>query len=82
MDFVIGFAGAFLCLLLLCTGVVVGWKLKTADYERSVRVTAEKVGETERKRMQEEQEAFELLQNYSVERAYGMADAVKESDSR
>lgn len=70
MEFLYGFAGALAVIALLGLGFFVGWKVR----KNSRVVTAKELGEQERKRLIAEQEAFHLLQNYSVERAYGMAD--------
>lgn len=72
MEFVIGFGGTLLCLLLLCGGVVVGWKLKAADDKRTQRVTAEQLTEKQRQALREEQEAWRELHSYSADVAYDL----------
>ena len=72
MEFVIGFAGMLLCLLLLCGGGVIGWKLKVADLNRTQRVTAEQLTEKQRQQLIEEQQAWQELHNYNVETAYAI----------
>lgn len=72
MEYVLyGFAGALAVIALLGLGFFVGWKV----HKSSRVITAEELGEKERRRLIAEQKAFRLLQNYTVERAYGMADA-------
>ena len=71
MEFLYGFAGALAVFALLGLGFFVGWKA----HKSSRVITAEELGEKERRRLIQEQEAFKLVQNYTVERAYGMEDA-------
>lgn len=68
MEFFYGVAGALVVLALLGFGFFMGWMA----HKSSRIVTAEKLNEQERRRMKQEQEAFNLLQNYTVERAYGI----------
>jgi hypothetical protein len=75
MEFILGMAGAFLCVALLVSGVALGWYL-AGKYSR--RVTAETLTETEKRRLKDEHEAFNRLQNYSVEDAYRMYPVSKE----
>lgn len=70
MEFIYGFAGALAALVLLGIGYFIGWKM-TANRRK---VTAEELGEAERRKLKEEQEAFHLVRNYTTERAYGMVD--------
>lgn len=70
MEFVIGFAGMLFCTLLLGGGVVIGWKLKVADTNRTQRVTADQLTEKQRQQLIEEQQAWRELHNYNVETAY------------
>ena len=71
MSFIYGFLGALFLMLLLTAGVVVGWFGHRA-FVRHSRPVLPDPGEKERQRLMEEQKAFRQLQNYSVERAYGM----------
>ena len=82
MEFLYGFLGALACLLMIAGGFVMGWSLKARDYARNQRVTAEQLTEKERQFIKEQHEAFNLLQNYSVEDAYNLypQDKIKESD--
>ncbi|MDY5509520.1 hypothetical protein [Dysosmobacter sp.] len=72
MYFLIGFLGAVLGGLLFSGGFAVGWKVHTIYVERTNEVVAKELSEAEKRRIQEEQEAFSALQNYSVEQAYGL----------
>jgi len=72
MDFLIGFLGALLAMLLLGAGAVAGWLGHQAWVRRNMPKAAP-AGEQERERLLEQQQAFQCLQNYSAERAYGMA---------
>lgn len=67
MAFIIGFAGGLAALGLLGAGFFLGWQAA----RRRSGPGAEAPGEEETRRLREEQEAFALLQNYTVERAYG-----------
>lgn len=71
MTFVMGAVGMLAVLLLLLVGAVAGWVLR-GTYIRLTRPVAPTPQEQERKRLIEEQQAFQQLQNYSVERAYGL----------
>ena len=71
MAFFMGLAGGAAVAALLLSGIILGWQLA----RRQVRSTAEALSEGEDRRLREEQEAFRLLQNYTVERAYGGKEA-------
>ena len=71
MAFLLGLAGGAAVVGLLLAGGFVGWQLA----RRQARPTAEALPEGEDRRLREEQEAFRLLQNYTVERAYGGKEA-------
>ena len=71
MAFLLGLAGGAAAAALLLSGTILGWQLA----RRQVRSTAEALSEGEDRRLREEQEAFRLLQNYTVERAYGGKEA-------
>ena len=71
MAFFMGLAGGAAVAALLLSGIILGWQLA----RRQVRPTAETLSEGEDRRLREEQEAFRLLQNYTVERAYGGKEA-------
>lgn len=71
MEYVLyGFAGALAVIALLGLGFFAGWKA----HKNSRVITAKELSERERRRLMAEQEAFNMVQNYTVERAYGMAD--------
>lgn len=72
MDFLFGFLGALLGVLLLSGGVAAGWYVRGIYTEHTKEVLAQELSEAEKRRLQEEQEAFSALQNYSVEQAYGI----------
>lgn len=61
-----GALGAFLTLLVLAMGIIIGRMLAMP------KPPADKPTEAELKRIREAQEAFDRLQNYTVEQAYGM----------
>lgn len=72
MEFILGFAGALLAITLFGVGALCGWKLKTADQKRERVITAQELNEKERQMLKEQQEAFNRLQNYTVDDAYGL----------
>lgn len=82
MEFLYGFLGALACLMMISSGVMLGWSLKARDYARNQRVTAESLTESERRFLKDQHESFNRLQNYSVEDAYNLhpKDKFKESD--
>lgn len=61
-----GALGAFLTLFVLATGIIIGRGMNAP------RKPADEPTEAEKRRMREAQEAFDRLQNYTVEQAYGM----------
>lgn len=71
MTFFMGFAGALSAVGLLGLGTVLGWKAHAALTLRT-RPRPKAAEERERRRLLEQQQAFQTLQNYSQERAYGM----------
>lgn len=71
MTFIIGVAGALTVLTLLGVGFFMGWQ----QAGRKAPPAPKAPTEAERHRLREEQEAFHLLQNYTVERAYGGKEA-------
>lgn len=70
MNILIGILGFFLGLLLFSSGLAAGWKLRS----RLPDVSAEAISAARERQLQEEQQAFRTLQNYSAERAYGMEE--------
>ena len=72
MEFLIGFLGAIIAVALFILGIVAGYVLRGKEYEKTQRVTAEQLSEAQRRRLQEEQEAWTALHNYNVEDAYAM----------
>ena len=71
MAFLLGLAGGTVVVGLLMAGGFVGWQLA----RRQARPMTKALSEGEDRRLREEQEAFRLLQNYTVERAYGGKEA-------
>lgn len=72
MAFLYGFLGALALIVLLLGGGIAGW-CAHKWYVRHTKPTAQEPGAQERQRLIEQQQAFQQLQNYSTERAYGMA---------
>ena len=72
MEFVIGFLGALVAMVLFGGGIVIGWLLNRYVDGNTQKVTAEALTEKQKQRVKEEQEAWNQLHNYSVETAYGM----------
>ena len=71
MQFLIGAAGALLFVGVLVFGVAVGWK---AHAKYAVQKTNEKATEEELKKIKEQDEAFRIMNGYSLEDAYGLVD--------
>lgn len=72
MEFVIGFLGALVAIVLFGAGTLLGWKLNDALAASAQKVTADVLSEKQKQAVKEEQEAWTALHNYSVETAYGM----------
>lgn len=72
MDFLIGFCGALAVLLIFALGVLAGWKLRIYLHQKFNARTAEEITEAEKKRLEEEQQAFDRMYKYNVNDAYGM----------
>ena len=73
MSFLIGFLGGLTVVALLALGGACGWAAHKA-YTKSSVVRAEELEDGERRRLEEGEQAFDILKNYSMERAYGMLD--------
>lgn len=71
MNMMHGFLGALLAGALFAVSAMCGWKCRKA-FERHTKPQAPQPDDQERRRLIEEQQAFLCLQNYTVERAYGM----------
>ncbi len=71
MSILMGFFGALLAVGLLAAGGACGWLAHRA-VQRHTRPVLPQVEEQERRKLMEQQKAFHLLQNYTVEQAYGM----------
>ena len=70
-----GFIGAILALMLFGGGVVVGWKCNDKLREKKAVIAEQTLGEEERRRLKQEQDAFRTMLNYSPEMAYGVNTA-------
>lgn len=68
MTFLLGMAGALLCIALVGVGFFLGWK----TYPRFHRSVAPGLSQEAMQKLKDQQEAFRMLMNYSVEDAYGM----------
>lgn len=73
MSFLIGFLGGLAVVALLGLGYVTGW-FAHKTFSRPAAVRVKEPEDAVRRRIEEEEQAFELLKNYSMERAYGMVD--------
>ena len=73
-----GALGMLLALGFLACGTFAGWKLRGSWQEHTKKVVAEEATEEERKRLVEEQHAFESMLNYNPEQAYGMNKSLEE----
>ena len=73
MGFSDGFKGALVFTAVLAVGAVSGWMICGAVTRRR-KPDLPQPEERERRRLEEEQKAFRQMQNYSVERAYGMTE--------
>lgn len=72
MDFVLGFLGALLVLVLALAGFALGWWVRGVFEKNRRAVPVQQAAEDERRRLTEQQNAFRRIQNYTVEDAYGM----------
>ena len=71
MTFLFGFLGALAAVVLAVAGAAGGWQAHRLFVRHTCR-QAEPPKQAESRRLEQEQKAFQLLQNYSAERAYGM----------
>lgn len=71
MEFLFGFLGALLAAMLFAAGAFAGWKAHIWDLKRTQTAQAKELTEQERQKLIAEQQAFNALQNYSAETAYG-----------
>lgn len=72
MSFLYGALGMLAVIVLIFGSAFLGWKAHDWFDKRTQKKTAKELTQSERQKLQEQQEAFRVLQNYSVERAYGM----------
>lgn len=79
----LGALGAVLALLLFGAGVYVGVKGNGRLFETAAdKVHTETIAEEERRRLIEDQRAFQTLVNYSPDMAYGFVTAADVSGSK
>lgn len=72
MDFLSGLMGAIAALILFVAGMAVERMRVDHEWERSQKVTAQKLTAEQEHKIKEEQEAWQALHNYTLETAYGM----------
>ena len=73
MEFIYGcLLGAIIVFIVFGAGFLTGWALKAADIKHTQRVTATELTQEQKRRVEEEQQAWKSLHNYSVEDAYGI----------
>ncbi len=76
--FIFGAVGALSVMVLLATGVLIGWKANNSFRKHSSRVAAEEASEEERRQLIADQRAFETMLNYNQDTAYGLAKGLDE----
>jgi hypothetical protein len=72
-EILLGFVGALALLILLFCGGLVGW-FAHKTFIKHTTPTAEPLTEKERRKLIAEQQAWNQMQNYNLETAYGMTD--------
>lgn len=82
MCLIYGFIGAILALLLFGGGVICGWKCNDKLREKKAVIAEQTLGEEERQRLKQEQDAFRTMLNYNSDMAYGVgvAETLQESE--
>lgn len=74
MEFIYGcLLGSVAVFIVFGAGFLTGWALKTADIKHTQRVTAEELTLEQKRRVEEEMQAWKSLHNYCVEDAYGIS---------
>lgn len=81
MQFIMGFTGAIVVMLLFAAGVYVGWRAKEEMTRLVSKKTAPELDEQERLAIKAQLEAQQQLFDYNPAMAYGMK-LTEESDSR
>ena len=81
MQFIMGFIGAIVVMILFAAGVLVGWKAKDAMTRLVSKKVAPELDEQERQIIKAQMEAQQQLFDYNPAMAYGMK-STEESDSR
>lgn len=71
MSFLYGVIGTVAVLVVFFGGVFTGWALKKYDDSRVAKNHAKELTESERRKLEEQQDAFRQLQNYNADVAYG-----------
>ena len=72
-EILLGFVGALALLILLFCGGLLGW-FAHKTFIKHTTPTAEPLAEKERRKLIAEQQAWNQMQNYNLETAYGMTD--------
>lgn len=73
-----GAAGVIGVLLLLLTGVWIGWKGRVAYEKHNTRVVEETMTEEQRQQFLASQRAFDAMLHYNSEQAYGLNRSLDE----
>ena len=71
--FLLGAAGTLAVLGLVSLGAFCGWKARERFQQKAV----QEVREEERRRVEEDQRAFNDMLNYNIDTAYGMTGSVE-----
>lgn len=72
MEILWGIFGALLTIGLVVGGFVAGWKMNDLCREKSAAAVQEELTEQDKKRLREDNEAFQQLLNYNSDVAYGI----------
>jgi hypothetical protein len=72
MSFLYSVLGTVAVLVLFFGGAFAGWKAKAFLDRRVARNQVKELGLAERRELEQQNEAFQVMQNYNAERAYGL----------
>lgn len=72
-----GVFGTLLTLVIICAAFFCGWKANDVYRAKTNKAVARELSEKEKKRQQEDNEAFHTLLNYSADTAYGIKTAAE-----
>ena len=72
-----GVLGTMLTLIIICAAFFGGWKANDVYRAKTNKAVARELSEKEKKRQQEDNEAFHTLLNYSADTAYGIKTAAE-----